>query len=59
MESYLANGVQVGFLIDPGNETATVYRPSQESEEISGFDGSLSAEPVLPEFVLDLRPLRG
>lgn len=58
MESYLANGVQVGFLVDPSTETATIYRPGQEPEEISSFDQSLSAGPALPGFSLDLRPLR-
>ena len=58
METYLANGVQVGFLLDPTNETATIYRPGQEPEEISSFDTMLNAEPALPGFTLDLRPLR-
>lgn len=58
METYLENGVAVGFLLDPSTETATIYRHGQESEEISGFDSTLSAEPALPGFVLDLRPLR-
>jgi Uma2 family endonuclease len=59
MESYLENGVQLGFLIDPSSETATIYRLGQQPEEVSSFDGSLSAEPVLSGFGLDLRPLRG
>jgi len=58
MESYLSNGVAVGFLLDPSTETATVYRHGQEPEDIHGFDATLSAEPALPGFVLDLRPLR-
>lgn len=58
MESYLANGVEVGFLLDPTNKTATIYRPGQEPEEISNFDTTLSAEPALLGFALDLRPLR-
>ena len=58
METYLDNGVRVGFLLDPTNETATIYRPGQEPEEISRFDATLNAEPALPGFALDLRPLR-
>ena len=58
METYLANGVEVGFLLDPTTETATIYRRGQEPEEISSFDATLSAEPALPGFELDLRPLR-
>lgn len=58
METYLANGVQVGFLLDPTAETATIYRPDQEPEELVDFDRTLSAAPALPGFELDLRPLR-
>ena len=58
MEMYLANGVQLGFLLDPTAGTATVYRPGQAPEEISSFDGKLSGEHVLPGFELDLAPLR-
>ena len=58
MEMYLANGVQLGFLLDPTAGTATVYRPGQAPEEISSFDGKLSGKPVLPGFELDLAPLR-
>ncbi|MDO7883843.1 Uma2 family endonuclease [Hymenobacter cheonanensis] len=58
MEAYLANGVQLGILLDPTNEQATVYRPGQAPEELADFDRELSAEPVLPGFALDLRPLR-
>ncbi|MBC8081780.1 MAG: Uma2 family endonuclease [Hymenobacter sp.] len=58
METYLANGVEVGFLLDPTAETATIYRRGQEPEEINSFDATLSAEPALSGFALDLRPLR-
>ena len=58
METYLANGVEVGFLLDPTNETATIYRRGQEPEEVNRFDTTLSAGPALPGFELDLRPLR-
>lgn len=57
MQTYLANGVEVGFLLDPTNETATIYRRGQEPEEITSFDTTLSAEPALLGFALDLRPL--
>lgn len=58
MEEYLANGVQLGFLLDVAAETAYVYRSGQAPETVRGFDQTLSGEPVLPGFVLDLRPLR-
>jgi Uma2 family endonuclease len=58
MEEYLANGVQLGFLLDVDNETAYVYRPGQPAETVMGYEQELSGEPVLPGFRLDLRPLR-
>ena len=58
MESYLANGVEIGFLLDPSNETATIYRRGQEPVEITTFDTTLEVESALPGFELDLRPLR-
>ena len=58
MEDYLANGVQLGFLLDLEAETAYVYRPGQPLETLPGFDRALSGEPLLPGFALDLRPLR-
>ncbi len=38
MEDYLANGVQLGFLLDPTAQTATVYRPEQAPEEFTSFE---------------------
>lgn len=58
LEIYLENGVEVGFLLDPTTEMAYVYRRGQAPQELTGFDRTLSAEPALPGFVLDLRPLR-
>ena len=58
MEAYLANGVQLGFLLDVATETAYVYRPGQAPETVRGYEQELSGEPVLPGFSLDLRPLR-
>ncbi len=58
MLDYLANGVRLAFLLDPAAETATVYRPGREPEELVGFGRSLSGEAVLPGFALDLLPLR-
>jgi Uma2 family endonuclease len=58
MEDYLANGMQLGFLLDVAAETAYIYRPDQPAETVQGYDQELSGEPVLPGFRLDLRPLR-
>jgi len=58
MNEYLANGAQLGFLLDVEAETAYIYRPGQPAETVRGYDQELSGEPVLPGFRLDLRPLR-
>ncbi|MGI4863914.1 MAG: Uma2 family endonuclease [Janthinobacterium lividum] len=58
MEAYLANGMQLGFLLDVEAETAYVYRAGQPAETVQGYDQELSGEPVLPGFQFDLRPLR-
>ncbi len=59
MEQWINNGVRLAFMLDPETETAHIYRPGQPREEVRGFDGELSGEPVLPGFRLDLRALRG
>jgi Uma2 family endonuclease len=53
MEEYLANGAQLGWLIDPVERRVSVYRPGAEVET---FDEprTISGEPLLPGFVLDL-----
>ena len=58
MEEYLANGAQLGFLLDVAAETAYVYRPGQPAETVQGYDQELPGDPMLPGFALDLRPLR-
>ncbi len=58
MQEYLANGMQLGFLLHIEAETAYVYRPGQPAETVRGYEQELSGEPVLPGFRLDLRPLR-
>lgn len=58
METYLANGMLLGFLLDVEAETAYIYRPGQPAQLVQGYDQELSGEPVLPGFALDLRPLR-
>jgi Uma2 family endonuclease len=60
MREYLANGIRLGWLIDPQTPLVEIYRPSQDVETINfSFDEppTLSGEDVLPEFVLDLTPI--
>lgn len=56
MDKYIANGVRLGWLIDPFNQQTLVYRPDQEPET-RAFDDELSGEAVLPGFVLRLSQL--
>ena len=57
-QTWMANGVQLGWLIDPYQEKAWVYRPGQKTESFSGFKGrTLSGEPVMPGFELPLDQL--
>jgi Uma2 family endonuclease len=53
MQEYLENGTTLGWLIDPERRRAYVYRPGQPAEDM-GQPASLSGDPLLPGFVLDL-----
>jgi Uma2 family endonuclease len=54
MEEYIENGARLGFLIDPKEQQAFIYRADGSVETVQGFDGALSGEPVLPGFSLPL-----
>ena len=56
MEEYIANGAQLGWLIDPQTTRVYTYRPNHEVEIIQNPD-SISADPILPGFTLDLREI--
>ena len=56
MQEYTDNGVQLGWLIDPIEKRVHIYRPGQPVESKDN-PATLSGDPVLPAFVLDLRPL--
>jgi Uma2 family endonuclease len=53
MEEYLANGAQLGFLIDPFEGTVHIYRPRRQPE-ILNHPSILSAEPEMSGLVFDL-----
>jgi Uma2 family endonuclease len=53
MVEYIANGTQLGWLIDPITFKVYVYRPNAEIEELDQ-PVTLSADPILPGFTLDL-----
>ncbi|MGJ3251644.1 MAG: Uma2 family endonuclease [Elainellaceae cyanobacterium] len=61
MQEYLENGMQLGWLLDPYNQQAEVYRVGRFSEgettptvEILKSPTELSGESMLPGFVLQL-----
>lgn len=58
MEEYMENGVRLGWLIDPLDplRRVYVYRPDKSVEILEGPE-SLSGEPELPGFTLDLKPV--
>ncbi len=53
MQEYMDNGARLGLLIDPQNRRVYIYRPEAEVEVMEDPE-SLSADPILPDFVLDL-----
>ena len=58
MDEYIANGVRLGWLIDPldPQRRVYVYRPGMDVEILERPE-SLSGEPELPGFILDLNSI--
>ena len=56
LQEYLDNGARLGWLIDPLDKRAYVYRPGQPVEALDNLT-MLSGAPVLPGFVLHVREL--
>jgi Uma2 family endonuclease len=56
MEEYLANGAQLGWVIDPTPRRVHVYRPGAAVESLD-TPVRLAGDPVLRGFVLDLAPI--
>ena len=55
MLEYLANGTQLGWLIDRKSQQVEIYRANTEVEIIAPI--ALSGEAVLPGFILNLEPI--
>jgi Uma2 family endonuclease len=53
MEEYIANGTELGWLIDPFRKNVYIYRPGKPVELLQN-PASLHGDPTLPGFVLDL-----
>jgi Uma2 family endonuclease len=56
MREYIANGLRLGWLINPKSQQVEIYRQNQEMEVLQS-PTSLSGEDVLPGFILDLQPI--
>ena len=54
MQEYLDNGAKLGWLIDPRRKVVEIYRLDQEVEVLNN-PASVSGDPVLPGFTLDLQ----
>ncbi len=53
MQEYIDNGLQLGWLLNRKDRQVEIYRPEQPVE-ILRSPISLSGEPILPGFILDL-----
>ena len=53
MAAYMANGVRLGWLIDPYERTVTLYRPDQEPRRLAN-PAQVAGDPELPGFVLEM-----
>jgi Uma2 family endonuclease len=56
MAEFIENGTQLGWLIDPQTRRVHVYRPAL-SIDVQDCPASISGEPELPGFELDLREI--
>src|SRR5258707_5591550 len=56
MDEYIANGAQLGWLIDPLERKVHIYR-ADASIEVLDDPQTVSGEPLLKGFVLDVRSL--
>lgn len=57
MEKWIANGVELGWLIDPIDQKAYIYKPQSEVIEVPDFNHKLNGDTLLPGFELDLQRL--
>ena len=53
MQEYIANGAELGWLIDPATKSVTVYRPGRQPETMTGVD-SVTGEGPVAGFTLSL-----
>jgi len=56
MREYLANGARLGWLLEPFEKFAVIYRPGQTPERIKN-PTILAGDPVLPGFTFDFKQI--
>ncbi|HEY0546316.1 MAG TPA: Uma2 family endonuclease [Pyrinomonadaceae bacterium] len=56
MEEYIANGAQLGWMIDPFSKRVYIYRPQQAVECLENPE-TVAGDPLLPGFVLNVREI--
>ena len=56
LQEYVDNGARLGWLLNPEVRQMLVYRPGR-AVEVLDHPEAVSADPELPGFVLDLRPI--
>ncbi|HVG39189.1 MAG TPA: Uma2 family endonuclease [Pyrinomonadaceae bacterium] len=56
MREYVANGAQLGWLLDPSTRRVYVYRADGTVEQLNEAE-SITGDPLLPGFVLNLRQI--
>lgn len=54
MKEYMANGAQLGWLLDPRQRRVYLYRPGLPEVRLDN-PATLAGDPLLPGFVLDVR----
>ncbi|MGI8556092.1 MAG: Uma2 family endonuclease [Pyrinomonadaceae bacterium] len=57
MLEYIENGASLGWLIDPLERKVYVYRPDAEEAEVLNNPKTVSGEPLLKKFTLNLKKI--
>jgi Uma2 family endonuclease len=58
MDEYIANGAQLGWLLDPFNKRVYIYRSGEAIVCLEGPE-TISGDPLLPGFVFDVAGMWG
>lgn len=56
MREYIGNGARLGWLIDPEKRKGHIYGPDEPARVLENLT-EVSGDPVLEDFVLDLKPI--